>query len=247
MTVHHLKRRSAAVLVTTALVLAGCHKKVATTPPAPPPPQPPPAATAHIMATPSTIQQGGSSTITWTTTNATQVTINGLGTVPPNGSRSVTPTSSTDYTLTATGAGGAPVQAVTRITVIPPPIRAAAPPSPTDEQLFAQNIHDAYFDYDKYDLRPADKSTAEQDASFLKSHPGWKVVIEGHCDDRGSAEYNISLGDNRAQSLRKALTDDGVDSSRIRVISYGKEKPFCTEADEQCWQQNRRDHLSLDR
>ena len=81
----------------------------------------------------------------------------------------------------------------------------------------------------------------------MKSHPGWKILIEGHCDDRGSAEYNISLGDNRAQSLRKALTDDGVEASRIRVISYGKEKPFCTDDNEECWQQNRRDHLKLDR
>jgi peptidoglycan-associated lipoprotein len=199
------------------------------------------------MVSPSAIEQGGSSTLTWTTTNATQVNIAGLGTVPPDGSRTVTPASSTDYTLTATGASGVPVRAVTRITVTPPPARAAAPPSPTDEELFAQNIRDAYFDYDKYDLRSADKLTAEQDASFLKSHPGWKILIEGHCDDRGSAEYNISLGDNRAQSLRKALTDDGVAASRIRVISYGKEKPFCTNDNEQCWQKNRRDHLKLDR
>ncbi|WP_263367268.1 peptidoglycan-associated lipoprotein Pal [Edaphobacter bradus] len=246
MKVHRLKLRSAAFLFATTLVLSGCHKKVASAPLAPPPP-PPPAATAHIMVSPSAIEQGGSSTLTWTTTNATQVSITGLGTVPPNGSRTVTPASSTDYTLTATGASGVPVQAVTRITVTPPPARAAAPPSSTDEELFAQNIRDTYFDYDKYDLRPADKSTTVQDASFMKSHPGWKILIEGHCDDRGSAEYNISLGDNRAQSLRKALTDDGVEASRIRVISYGKEKPFCTDDNEECWQKNRRDHLKLDR
>jgi len=245
MKVHQLKLRSAAVLFATTLVLSGCHKKVASAPLAPPPP-PPPAATAHITASPSAIEQGGSSTLTWTTTNATQVSITGLGTVSPNGSRTVTPASSTDYTLTATGASGVPVEASTRITVTRPPAKAAASPSPTDEELFAQNIRDAYFDYDKYDLRLADKSTAEQDASFLKSHPGWKILIEGHCDDRGSAEYNISLGDNRAQSLRKALTDDGVEASRIRVISYGKEKPFCADDNEECWKQNRRDHLKLD-
>ena len=74
-----------------------------------------------------------------------------------------------------------------------------------------------------------------------------KILIGGYCDERGSAEYNMVLGQNRADALRKALTDDGVNASRIRVISYGKEKPFCTEENEACWQQNRRDHLQLDR
>jgi len=74
-----------------------------------------------------------------------------------------------------------------------------------------------------------------------------KFVVEGHCDERGSAEYNIALGQERAMSLQKALVTGGVPASSIRVISYGKEKPFCTESNEQCWQQNRRDHLRLDR
>ena len=74
-----------------------------------------------------------------------------------------------------------------------------------------------------------------------------KLVIGGHCDERGSAEYNVALGQNRGESLQKALVSDGVAASRIRVVSYGKEKPFCTESTEQCWQQNRRDHLTLDR
>jgi peptidoglycan-associated lipoprotein len=132
------------------------------------------------------------------------------------------------------------------VTVTEPPPPPSAAPSITEEELFSQNVHDVYFDYDKYDLRSADTSTADQDASFLKSHPGMKILIEGHCDDRGSAEYNIALGQNRAQTLKKALTNDGVDASRVRVISYGEEKPFCTEENESCWQQNRRDHLKLD-
>ncbi len=152
-----------------------------------------------------------------------------------------------DYTITATAAGGASVQATARVTVTPAPPPPSVPPSMTEEELFAQNVHDIYFDYDKYDLRPADASTATQDAAFLKSHPNMKILIEGHCDDRGSAEYNLALGENRAASLKKALINDGVDASRIRVISYGSEKPFCTEENETCWQQNRRDHLKLDR
>jgi peptidoglycan-associated lipoprotein len=175
--------------------------------------------------------------------------ITGFETVSNNGSRSVSPTRSTDYTITATAANGASVQATTRVTVTqpPPPPRATVVPSTTDEELFAQNVHDIYFDYDVYDLRSADTSTAEQDASFLKSHPGMKILIGGYCDERGSAEYNMALGQNRAETLRKALVNDGVDAGRVRVISYGKEKPFCTEETESCWQQNRRDHLQLDR
>jgi peptidoglycan-associated lipoprotein len=104
----------------------------------------------------------------------------------------------------------------------------------TDEQLFEQGVHDVYFDYDKADLRPQDSTVTEQDAAFLVKHTDMKFVIEGHCDERGS-------------SLQHALVSDGVPASRIRVISLGKEKPFCTESNEQCWQQNRRDHLRLDR
>ena len=245
MNVNQLKQRSAAVIFAAVLVLSGCHKKVAP-PPTPPPPPPAPAPTANITANPGAIQQGQSSTLSWTTANANQVMITGLGTVSANGSRRVTPTSSTDYTVTATGASGASVQATTRVTVTQPPPPPSAAPSMTDEELFSQNVHDVYFDYDKYDLRSADTSTAEQDASFLKSHPGMKILIEGHCDDRGSAEYNIALGQNRAETLERALTNDGVDASRVRIISYGEEKPFCTEESESCWQQNRRDHLKLD-
>jgi peptidoglycan-associated lipoprotein len=108
-------------------------------------------------------------------------------------------------------------------------------------------VNDVYFDYDKADLRPQDSTVTEQDAAFLVKHPDMKLVIEGHCDERGSAEYNLALGQMRAESLQHALVSDGVPASRIRVTSLGKEKPFCTESNEQCWQQNRRDHLRLDR
>lgn len=245
MNIYHLRQRSLAVLFASVLALSGCHKKIAPTPP-PPPPPPPPAPTASIRTSPSAIEQGQSSTLSWTTTNATQVTISGLGTVASSGSSSVSPTHSTDYTITASAAGGASVQASTRLTVTTPPPPASTPPSITEEELFMQNVHDIYFDYDKYELRPQDASTVEQDASFLKSHPGMKVIIEGHCDDRGSAEYNIALGQNRAETLKNALIKDGVDAGRVRVISYGSERPFCKEDTDACWQENRRDHLKLD-
>jgi peptidoglycan-associated lipoprotein len=203
--------------------------------------------TANIRATPSVIDQGQTATLAWSTTNATSAEISGIGTVATSGSQSVSPTRSATFTLTAKGPGGS-VEATARITVNPPtPKPAPLPPSMTDEQLFEQNVHDVYFDYDKADLRPQDATVAEQDAAFLGMHPDMKFVIEGHCDERGSAEYNLALGQLRAQSLQKALVTDGVPASRIRIISYGKEKPFCSESNEQCWQQNRRDHLRLDR
>jgi peptidoglycan-associated lipoprotein len=117
----------------------------------------------------------------------------------------------------------------------------------TQQELFDQNIQDVYFDYDKYNLRSQDSAVVEKDAAFLLKYPDIKIVIVGHCDERGSAEYNIALGQSRAESLQKALQTGGVAASRIRVISVGKEEPFCTESNEQCWQQNRRDHLKLDR
>jgi peptidoglycan-associated lipoprotein len=236
------------VCLATIVFLGGCHKKVAATPP-PPPPPPQPAPTASITVTPSAINYGQSATLQWTTTNAASASISGIGTVATSGSQAVYPASSITYTLTAKGDGGS-VDASTRITVNlppPPPAPAPAPPSLTEDQLFEQNIHDVYFDYDKADLRPQDSTVVEQDAAFLVKHPDIKLVIEGHCDERGSAEYNIALGQRRAVSLQEALVTDGVAASRIRVISYGKEKPFCTESNEQCWQQNRRDHLGIDR
>jgi peptidoglycan-associated lipoprotein len=190
---------------------------------------------------------GQSATLSWSTTNATSATITGIGPVPVNGSQPVTPSTSTVFTLTATGPGGT-VSASTRITLTPPPPPPpAATVSLTDEQLFEQNMHDVYFDYDKSALRPQDASVVSEDAAFLQQHPAMKVVIGGHCDERGSAEYNIALGQERAASLQKALEDKGVPASQLRIVSYGKEKPFCTESTEECWQQNRRDHLVLDR
>jgi peptidoglycan-associated lipoprotein len=229
------------------IVLAGCHKKVVAPPPPPPPPPAPAAPTASISVAPPAINPGQSATLSWSTANATSATIEGIGSVALNGSQSVSPSTSTTYTLVAKGPGGT-VDESARITVNPPPPPPpAAAPSLTDEQLFQQSIQDVFFDYDKSSLRSQDSSAVDQDAAFLLKHPGMKVVLGGHCDERGSAEYNIALGQERAESLQKALEDKGIPASQLRVVSYGKEKPFCTESNEQCWQQNRRDHFVLDR
>jgi len=223
------------------LMLGACKKKAA--PPPPPPPPPPPAPTASISVSPSTIQGGQSASLTWQTSNATDVSIDGIGAVQPNGSQSVSPTESTTYHLTAKGAGGTQ-EATARLTVsAPPPPPPPPTPSVSDEDLFSQNIKDVYFDYDKSDLRSDQQSSVGADLQFLSQHSNINITIEGHCDERGSTDYNLALGDQRASSVKNALVAGGINASRIKTISYGKEKPFCTESNEACWQQNRRGHF----
>ncbi len=228
------------LLVTAILTLGACKKKTPAAPP-PPPPPPPAAPTASLSASPDTIQAGQSATLSWQTTNATDVSLDGRR-VDPNGQSTVTPAQSTTYRLSAKGAGGTQ-EATARVTVTTPAPVTAPPPSATEEEQFAQNVKDIFFDYDKYDLRPDQTATVQADAQWLAQHPNIKFTVEGHCDERGSTEYNIALGDNRAQAVKNALTQAGVGADRDRTISFGKEKPFCTESNEQCWQQNRRAHF----
>ncbi|MGH9511960.1 MAG: peptidoglycan-associated lipoprotein Pal [Terriglobales bacterium] len=223
------------------MFLGACHKKTA--PPPPPPPPPAASPTASLTANPETVDKGQSTTLTWQTTNATDVSIGGIGAVEANGSHQVTPTDSTTYTLTAKGPGGTQ-EATARVTVNAPPAPTQmAAPSATEEELFSQNIKDIYFAYDKSDIGSDQQSAIQGDADFLKQHSGIHFTVEGHCDERGSTEYNLALGQSRATSVKSALVADGVSADNIKTISYGKEKPFCTESNEQCWQQNRRGHF----
>ena len=183
--------------------------------------------------------------LAWRTTDATEISIDGIGTVNAYGTQNVAPTQTTAYHLVARGPGGS-TDATANLTVTAP----AAPPQTTgeimDEQTFEQNVKPAFFDYDAYEIRPDAQIVLSQDASFLVTHPTLKIVIGGYCDDRGSAEYNLALGENRANGAKQALVNGGVSPERIRTVSYGKEKQFCTQADEACWQQNRRAGFSLD-
>ena len=222
------------------LTLGACGKKAV--PPPPPPPPPPAAPTASISVDPNTIQAGGSASLTWQTSNATDVSIDGIGAVQPNGSQSVSPTDSTTYHLVAKGSGGTQ-EATARLTVSQAPPPPPTTGSLTDEDLFSQSVKDVYFDYDKADIRGDQQSSVQADAQFLNAHANVNFTIEGHCDERGSTEYNLALGDQRASTVKSALTAAGISASRIKTISYGKEKPFCTESNEACWQQNRRGHL----
>ena len=224
------------------MVASGCKKKET----APPPPPPPKAPTATLSANPSSIQRGQSSTLTWSTENATDVALDG-NKVDPSGSQTVSPTQTTTYHLTAKGAGGtqdATAQVSVTAPPTPTPTPAPTPPPVTDDQLFAQMVKDIYFDYDKADLRPESQQALAQAAQIIKQK-GWKVQIEGNCDERGSTEYNLALGERRADAAKQALIQGGVGADALKTISYGKEKPVCNEANEDCWQKNRHDHFSL--
>jgi peptidoglycan-associated lipoprotein len=232
--------RSSAPLIVLAgtLFLTACSKKTAKV--APPSAPPPVAPTATLAATPTVLQQGQATTLTWQTTSATDITIEGLGGVPASGSRSVTPVSSQTYTLVAKGAGGT-AEASARVTVNPAAAQVASA-SPEDDG-FASNLKDVFFDFSAANIRPDEVPVTKDDASLLAQHSGVNILIEGHCDERGSEEYNLALGESRANSVKASLIRQGVDASRIKTVSYGKEKPFCTQEKEECWQQNRRDHF----
>ena len=233
-----------AVLLIALVAAAGCKKKA---PPPPPQAAPPPAVapTAQISASPTSITAGDQVVLTWKTTDATSVSIEGIGDVPTSGTKTVTPTTSTNYHLFARGEGGT-ADATARVTVsAPPPVQQPTNTMSAEEE-FKANVQDVFFDYDAYDIRTDAQGVLSKDASYLASHPNVKVVIGGYCDERGSNEYNLALGQNRADAAKNALVNAGVATSRIRVVSYGKEKPFCGESTEECWQQNRRAGFSMD-
>jgi peptidoglycan-associated lipoprotein len=111
--------------------------------------------------------------------------------------------------------------------------------------LFDKEVKDAFFDYDKADIRTDARDALSQTAQFLRSHPQVKVVVEGHCDERGSTEYNLALGDRRSAAAKQFLVSLGLAADRMETVSYGKEKPFCSASTDECWQQNRRAHFVM--
>ncbi len=253
-----MKRRRLSLTLSSAVLLvltaAGCHKKAP-----PPPPPPPPAAVTppankpvieYFTAEPATVSSGQPSSLRWSVTGATSVQIdNNIGSVSPNGRRAVYPTATTTYHLAAMGPGGESDGDAT-ITVSTPP-----PPAPVQnnnqssiQDILAHQVQDIHFDYDKSEVRPEDQSILQADAGALKQifsiDSNFIVTVEGHCDERGSAEYNLALGDRRAAATRDALVALGVPGDKLKTISYGKERPLCTDATEECYARNRRAHFS---
>ena len=236
------------VVFVVLVAVAGCGKK--TKPPSAGETAPAatlaPAPTAQLTATPAFVSAGDQVQLSWTTTGATTVSIDGIGDVPTSGVKTVTPSESTSYHLVARGEGGT-AEATARVTVNAPPAVVVPTSTMSPEEEFKANVQDIFFDYDTYDIRGDAQATLSRDASYLVSHSSAKIVIGGYCDERGSNEYNLALGQNRADATKNALVAAGVAASRIRVIGYGKEKPFCAESTEECWQQNRRAGFTLDR
>jgi len=242
-----------------AIFAAGCKKKVAPPAPAPPPPaaapapEPPKAPTvSQFSAEPTSIQSGQSATLRWAVSgDVTSVSIDqSIGAVQNTGNRRVFPKESTTYTLTVTGPGGTSTgRATVEVTTPPPPPPAPAPaPKATLEQRLSQDVQDAYFDYDKNDIRADAREVLTKDAAALKSiladFPNATVVLEGHCDERGSAEYNVGLGDRRSSSAKEFVQQLGISATQLKTVSFGKERPQCTDASETCYQKNRRVHFS---
>jgi peptidoglycan-associated lipoprotein len=251
-----------ALAMVMVLLASACSKKT----PIPPPPPPAPAATApeaapaptkpvvaEFSVEPSSVERGQSAILRWSVTASTNVAIsNGIGTVPASGNRRVIPDATTTYTLTATGPGGETTATATVTISAPPP-----PPPPVDnssrrgtlESRVQSDLRDALFDYDSNNIRDDARAALTADADALKrifaDFPNASVNVEGHCDERGSAEYNLGLGDRRASSASDFLTQLGIPADRLKTISYGKERPVCTESDESCWQRNRRAHFSV--
>jgi peptidoglycan-associated lipoprotein len=251
-----LQKRQIALIILSvflAIFAVGCKKE----PPPPPPPPPPPVAeqpapakpTVTLSAEPSSIERGKSATLKWSSTNATSASINqGIGAVRTSGSREVFPTQTTTYMITAKGQGGEGSASAT-VTVRPPP---PPPPPPPAKRGFSDAlsaaVKDAYFDYDKSDIRPDAESVLRSNASALKrlfgDYPSDRVVVEGHCDERGTSEYNLALGDRRSTTARDFLMNQGVPAGKLTTISYGEERPQCSSSDESCWQRNRRAHFA---
>jgi peptidoglycan-associated lipoprotein len=231
--------------------------------PAPPPPPPPvtapapaPAPKAPVIsqfsAEPTEIQRGQSATLRWSVTgDTTNISIDqGIGTVQATGSRRVFPNDTITYTLTATGPGGSVNQSASVTVTAPPP--APAPPARVEKEdivtRMGREVQDAFYDYDKSDIREDARAVLTRDADAIKNilndFPNATIVVEGHCDERGSAEYNLGLGDRRASAAKDFLTQLGVPADKLKTISFGKERPQCTEGTETCWQKNRRAHFS---
>jgi peptidoglycan-associated lipoprotein len=251
-----MTKRRALLLLLLALLLilaAGCKKKTPPPPPPAPAPAPPPAnkpVINYFTAEPTTISSGQPASLRWSVNDAANVQIdNGIGQVSPNGRRAVYPTSTTTYHMTATGPGGSTdAEATITVSAPPPPAPAPTPPAQTPAQMLASQVQDIHFDYDKSEISSDQQSILQADATALRTifsmDPNFVVTIEGHCDERGSAEYNIGLGDRRSAATRDALVNMGISADKLKTISYGKERPVCTDTTEDCYARNRRAHFS---
>jgi peptidoglycan-associated lipoprotein len=225
----------------------GCKKKAEMAAPPDPPPQKAP--TASLIAEPTSIERGQSATLRWSSSDATDLNISYVGDVKESGSREVRPLESTEYRFTAIGPLGVVVASATvNVRVPPPPLATPSPRVKALAERVEMEVADAFFDYDKSNIRQDAQAVLAKDASALQSiftdFPEAVIYLQGHCDERGSAEYNLGLGEHRAVSTSVYLQTLGIPTDRLITLSFGKKRPQCTETTEECWQKNRRVHFS---
>jgi peptidoglycan-associated lipoprotein len=211
--------------------------------------------TITLSADRATITAGETVTLSWQSTNATTVVLdNSIGNVATSGTRQLSPQTTTSYSAIARGAGGSATSAAVRIAVnnpVPPPQRsessrtAANSRTPTLAEQFQAAMQNILFDYDRSSIRATELPKLQAAAQWLSANRSVRLAIEGNADERGSQEYNIALGDERAAVVRKYLVDHGVLESRLDALSYGEERPLCRDQNEDCWQRNRRAQFTM--
>ena len=161
----------------------------------------------------------------------------------PTGTASTMAPSSSQPSTSSTPSGPSTAQPGGGATATPSPAPTTAAPTsrpPVSTFTAVPELQDIYFDFDKYDIRAEDAKTLDANAAWLKSNASNLVLIEGHCDERGTNEYNLALGERRAKATMNYLVSQGIQANRITIISYGEERPVCNEKTEACWAKNRR-------
>ncbi len=246
-----MRRRSQKLFIAFLLIaFSGCTQKDPVRPD-PPPPTPPEVAdpvddpvppTVSLSASPSTIEVGEQTTLSWASQNGTSLVIDsGIGNVRPSGEIVVSPSNSTTYTAIVTGRGGE-ARASSRVTVLEP---REDPVTATDARELGRLIREGtvkpvYFSYDKAQLTATAKATLQKNALLFREYPDASLIVEGHCDERGSEEYNLALGDRRAIAVRDYLRQLGVQSGRLESVSFGEERPADSRKNEAAYARNRR-------
>jgi len=214
-----------------------------------------PAPTAELRIEPERVFPGESAILSWSSTDADAAYLQpGPGRVETQGRLEIRPEADASYALTVQGDGGETTVSA-RVYVIPAdPLAGRNRRGVTGEDVLpplqdaVNSLSDIYFDYDSDDLRPDQQRQLDANAEMLQglfsAYAGGQLMIEGHCDERGSSEYNLALADRRSRTVYNYLVDRGVPAARMQTVSYGHEKPQCFESDESCWRLNRRAHFA---
>ena len=206
--------------------------------------------TVVISASPNTIARGEQTTLNWESTRSTSLVIdNGVGNVAESGSLVVLPRESTTYTATATGPAG-DTSSSTRVTVVPRSARGIIRSTDMERLQLAieeGEVQPLFFEYDQAVITSQGERLLEENARWFRQYPDATIIIEGHCDERGTEEYNLALGDRRAQRVKAYLVQLGIEPNRMQTISFGEERPFAQGYDESAYRLNRRAHFVVRR